>query len=159
MVLDLYQIVVAGYAASSWQACRLQYPNIIMASDMELGKSFFVLLQDLINFFCQLVFYFLLLLVILNFLLVLIFSFVFFRFLYFFLFLFFPLGVVKLAVDRFQPFFMFLFRQAFLIKFILSQYFPFLIRHYLRNFFSINYFINILNILSTHSQSNFSPQL
>ena len=52
MVLDLYQIVVAGYATSSWQACRLQYPNIIMPSDMELGESFFVLLQDLIDFFC-----------------------------------------------------------------------------------------------------------
>lgn len=64
MVLDLYEVVIAGYASASRKASWLQDPNVVVACQVILmRKSFLVFGQELFYFLEKLIVLVLLLLV------------------------------------------------------------------------------------------------
>lgn len=110
VILDLDEVVVAGYPTASRQTCWLQDPNVVVLGQVILvWESFLVLLKDLLYFLKELV-RLLLFWLVLDYLVFRLVP----RGLFLLLFLLFFLGFFgdsnrpEFAVDRFQPFFMFL---------------------------------------------------
>lgn len=104
MVRDLNEVVVACDSSTSGQTGWLQYPDVIVACQVELGESLLILLKQLFDLFKQLVFAIVFRLVLV--------TFDYWLALFLFFLLLFLLGFlhsigtdsIEFAIDGFQPF-------------------------------------------------------